>query len=101
MARGRGRRDRSRERMIAFWEAQDRVAERGSPGSDPSSGFSDTGNNAADDVSNRSGSGYSQGDASTETGASSSDASAAWHSARDDYEADEGLGDRHDGGWQR
>ena len=67
---------------------------------DPSSGFSDTGNEEADEVSNRSGGGYDQGDAATETGSAPGDVSSAWHTARDDYQENEGLGDRHDDGWQ-
>ena len=90
----RDRRREEQERLDAYWDRQERS------GRDPSSGFSSTGNSAADDVSNRSGGDYSQRDAATETGASSMEASAAWHSARDDYEEAEGLGDRHDGGWK-
>jgi hypothetical protein len=94
MARGKGRRPKTtQELMIEYWERKE-------SGGDPSSGFSSTGNSAADDVSNRSGGDYHQRDAAIETGASSSEASAAWHTARDDNEEVEGLGDRHDGGWK-
>lgn len=62
--------------------------------------YSSTGDDRADAVSNRSGGSYDKADASTETGCSSRDTSSAWHTARDDYQRDEGLGDRHDGGWQ-
>jgi hypothetical protein len=62
-------------------------------------GYSSTGNQAADDVSNRTGGEYGQSDAARETGTSSSQTNSAWHDARDDYEKDEGLSDRHSGGW--
>lgn len=70
-------------------------------GKDPSSNFSSTGDSKADAVSNRTGGGYSQTDARDETGATTKEASQAWHTARDDYEQDEGLGDRHQGGWKK
>lgn len=63
------------------------------------SGFSDTGDEAADAVSNRDGGKYDEGDAATETGTSEKEAEGTYHAARDDYQEDEGLGDRHDGGW--
>ena len=54
---------------------------------DPSSGFSQTGDAKADAVSNRSGGGYSDKDATTETKSGARDTSRAWHQARDDADA--------------
>jgi hypothetical protein len=62
-------------------------------------GWSATGDEAADTVSNRTGGKYTEGDASAETGVPGTETEAAWHSARDDHEADAGLPDRHDVGW--
>jgi hypothetical protein len=63
------------------------------------SGFSDTGDERADAVSNTTGGGYERPDAAAETGSTGTQASNAWHTARDDYEDTEGLDDRHTGGW--
>lgn len=66
----------------------------------PTNGFSNTGNPAADAVSNRNGGReYSPEDARTETEASKADQARAYHTARDDYEKEEGLGDRHKSSW--
>ncbi len=60
--------------------------------------FSDTGNAEADEVSNRTGGGYSESDATRETGASMRDTARSWHDARNDYEEDEGQ-DRRQSNW--
>jgi len=52
--------------------------------SDPSSDYSQTGNTASDDVSNRSGGGYQDKDAATETNAGGRETARAWHDARSD-----------------
>ncbi len=57
---------------------------------EPTEGFSDTGNETADDVSNRDGGGYDDKDAATESGASGKETAAAWHTARDDSGVREG-----------
>jgi hypothetical protein len=63
-------------------------------------GYSSTGNSAADEVSNQTGGGYNQSDASKETDASQGETSHAWHDARDAHEKDSGE-DRHSSSWRR
>lgn len=66
----------------------------------PTKDFSSTGNPAADEVSNRDGGGdYSHRDARIETGATKAEQARAHHAARDDYEKEEKLGDRHESPW--
>ena len=62
-------------------------------------GFSQTGDARADEVSNRTGGGYDERDAMKETSSSGSEVEAAWHQARDDDEQASGRDDRHTGGW--
>lgn len=68
-------------------------------GEELASGYSNTGDAAKDSVSNSYSRGYGQGDAAKETGSSAKSTSDAWHTARDDYQKDEGKDDRHKTKW--
>lgn len=66
----------------------------GDVSSSDTSGFSQTGDSEKDAVSNRDGGKYNESDAGKETGSSAAQTEKAWHSARDDDDADKGA-DRH------
>lgn len=81
---------------MGFFDDLNRIA------SGDSKDYSDTGDAGKDAVSNHDGGGkYNQGMASRETGSGQKETSSAWHTARDDYEKDEGMGDRHEGHWYK
>lgn len=65
----------------------------------PTSGFSNTDDARADAISNRDDGEYNPNESRIETGATRAEQAQAWHAARDDYEKEEGLPDRHESKW--